>query len=1368
MGGKTSQSTSTVSIPPEVLARYNAVNARAEEVAQTPFQQYGGQFVAGLTPTQQAGIQNTSAAAGQAQPYYSAATGLALAGTMPVSPGGLQTGQYMNPFTQAVAAPTYQALRQQQGQERAQQQAQAIKSGAFGGDRAGLERANLARQQELGTAQAIAPIFQQGYQQALQTAQQQQGVGLAAEQANRAAFQQGAQQIAGLGTGAQQAALQGAQAQLAAGTAEQQTNQADLTARYQQFLQERGYPFQTAQFLANIAMGTGALSGSTTTSTQPAGFFSDERLKEDIHRVGETDDGLPIYSFRYKGDKKTQIGLIAQDVEKKKPEAVGLAPAADGKLYKTVDYKKATEDRPHREYGGGLDVNSMGGAVMDSGSYAPGGFVDGTDMKSILAAIGKPIDVYGNKGTLGGDAIGGGGIVPSGGIAVPSKLATASNMATNRPTSASDVVGNVKSGIEAYKMGKAGLIGSAPTKDDPSGSAGLIGGQGKFGGKNIFSEARDLFQKKDSGSSTPNISVSDTGVVKAAPPGSPTAASTGVKPYAGPQRVSEAGSDSAGLASTKTASLDADLPDTESLRNFGSFAAHGGLIVGRHHYEDGGDVNNDMNEDPNEDRAHVPSSALPSDVLSSSAKTPQLNPAAPNTNKGRSGMDDVMDVAKVAAMFLASGGAATEHGLVLRQHHADGERVVADDEPSLDDPTLGLIAKHEGFRERPYYDVNALRTGFGSDTVTLPDGTVKRVDENTRVTMDDAKRDLARRAGEYQNHIKSLVGEDAWGGLDPNTRAALTSVTYNYGRLPTSVAEAVKKGDRTDIASAVNALGVHNQGINANRRAQEAGLIDPEGQYAPVAGRSEADLPSRGAREAQYQSEPKESGLSLKGIGDTVTSDKFLVPFLSFVGSTLASQRPTLGGALGEGIVGGVAGYQQNKKVQSELAKGVLDIVKDRFNITTDPKTKQTIYFNKATGQTISAAQYANAVGDIAESMGVPRGVLGISTEGTEVRKPSGTTQPGEFTRPGQEALGVGAGVKSGTTEQSKAEGAPSAKKETAPQVLDPRQMSPTQLADYAVANKEKYKLVGPKDPDVLWDEANQWKTIAESARLAGNAAEATAATQSAKDALDRRDQYIKDAISFEVQNNKELMQARNEDAKDSYKAAQMREQAYKADRALVMRTADILADYRAGHYSDARAGIAEFANTFGIPLPKNFFNAEANDELIKNSLTQVVSQVGERGLGRAPGTAIKTLEQTVAGNKISPGGAFALLGRTIGDLDKDHDRDVSYLKKGRGADYGEHILEWNEKVDPTDYYRRAYSSIPEPKGMESAQRQSLQKTYKYEPKVRMTTEEGARTSPGIVPEQAAPIRVNSLAEARKLDKGTKFIDPNGVLREVP
>ena len=353
-GGSTTTTNNVTQIPPEVLARYNAVNARAESVASQPYQAYSqdpNAFVAPLTQTQQAGIQNTNAMAGAAQPYYGAATGLAAQSTGSVNPSALNVGQYMNPYTQSVVNATQAALNQQQGQQLSQQQADAIRGGAFGGDRANLQRAQLMGQQSLAQAQAIAPLYQQNYNQALAAAQQQQGVGLGAEQANRQNLQNAATLFGSIGTNAQQAGLAGAQAQLAAGQVQQQTQQAGLQALYNQFQQQQGFPYQQAQFLANIAEGTGALSGNatsgTSTTTGGGGFFSDERLKENIQRVGETDDGQPIYRYNYKGDKNTQIGLLAQDVEKHHPEAVGLAGG-----YKTVNYKKATEDAVHKADGG--------------------------------------------------------------------------------------------------------------------------------------------------------------------------------------------------------------------------------------------------------------------------------------------------------------------------------------------------------------------------------------------------------------------------------------------------------------------------------------------------------------------------------------------------------------------------------------------------------------------------------------------------------------------------------------------------------------------------------------------------------------------------------------------------------------------------------------------------------------------------------------------------------------------------------------------------------------------------------------------------------------------------------------------------------
>ena len=60
---------------------------------------------------------------------------------------------------------------------------------------------------------------------------------------------------------------------------------------------------------------------------------SDRRVKTDIKKVGKTDDGQQIYSYRYKSGGPIQMGLMADEVKKKKPEAVS---EVDG--VKTVNY----------------------------------------------------------------------------------------------------------------------------------------------------------------------------------------------------------------------------------------------------------------------------------------------------------------------------------------------------------------------------------------------------------------------------------------------------------------------------------------------------------------------------------------------------------------------------------------------------------------------------------------------------------------------------------------------------------------------------------------------------------------------------------------------------------------------------------------------------------------------------------------------------------------------------------------------------------------------------------------------------------------------------------------------------------------------
>jgi len=64
-------------------------------------------------------------------------------------------------------------------------------------------------------------------------------------------------------------------------------------------------------------------------------MMSDERLKDDIEPISETPvDGVDLYSFRYKGSPLQHVGFMAQEVEKKVPDAVATTPSG----YKAVNY----------------------------------------------------------------------------------------------------------------------------------------------------------------------------------------------------------------------------------------------------------------------------------------------------------------------------------------------------------------------------------------------------------------------------------------------------------------------------------------------------------------------------------------------------------------------------------------------------------------------------------------------------------------------------------------------------------------------------------------------------------------------------------------------------------------------------------------------------------------------------------------------------------------------------------------------------------------------------------------------------------------------------------------------------------------------
>lgn len=135
-------------------------------------------------------------------------------------------------------------------------------------------------------------------------------------------------------------------------------------ARYQSMVQgnygQQGTTTSTQPYFSNPAgnilggvMGLGSLFGSLATpglgkvSALGNVFganglnWSDARLKEDIAPIGKTNDGQTLYSYRYKGDSTPQVGLMAQEVERTRPEAV-VTDSLTG--FKAVNYDLALRD----------------------------------------------------------------------------------------------------------------------------------------------------------------------------------------------------------------------------------------------------------------------------------------------------------------------------------------------------------------------------------------------------------------------------------------------------------------------------------------------------------------------------------------------------------------------------------------------------------------------------------------------------------------------------------------------------------------------------------------------------------------------------------------------------------------------------------------------------------------------------------------------------------------------------------------------------------------------------------------------------------------------------------------------------------------
>lgn len=218
-GGHTTATTTTSNLPEYAKPYFEDVMNRGQAASLTPYQQYGGQRVAGFSPYQQQAQGMTANIASSGTPY-GLQTGQAIGTDVANRLGGYNytptqmgyqgvaaqqlgpqlssadtttVGQFMSPYQQqvvdvekAAALREYQIADQMRG-------AQATRAGAFGGSRQAVESAEAQRAltTQLGSIQAKGS--QDAYTQAQQALQAERGAQMQAGTTNLQAALQAAQ-----------------------------------------------------------------------------------------------------------------------------------------------------------------------------------------------------------------------------------------------------------------------------------------------------------------------------------------------------------------------------------------------------------------------------------------------------------------------------------------------------------------------------------------------------------------------------------------------------------------------------------------------------------------------------------------------------------------------------------------------------------------------------------------------------------------------------------------------------------------------------------------------------------------------------------------------------------------------------------------------------------------------------------------------------------------------------------------------------------------------------------------------------------------------------------------------------------------------
>ena len=246
--------------PTEILA--NELLAQAQQPLTVPQQQ-----VIGFSPTQQSAMNLAFQGIGSYQPFLDAAQAAQTAGLGTIGAGAQTVAgaefvptqatldRFMDPYQQNVTHEAIKEIDRQAAMAQNQLAGQAVKAGAFGGSRFGIQQSELARNAADLKSRRVFEDLSRNFQQAQAAAraanQQRIQAGQVFGQLGRGASGIGGA-MAGLGAQTQALAGQDVQQLMGIGGLQQQLAQTALNVDYQNRLNLQNAPFQQLSTAAGI------------------------------------------------------------------------------------------------------------------------------------------------------------------------------------------------------------------------------------------------------------------------------------------------------------------------------------------------------------------------------------------------------------------------------------------------------------------------------------------------------------------------------------------------------------------------------------------------------------------------------------------------------------------------------------------------------------------------------------------------------------------------------------------------------------------------------------------------------------------------------------------------------------------------------------------------------------------------------------------------------------------------------------------------------------------------------------------------------------------------------------------------------------